>query len=144
MFELPMMRAWNFGPVSIHPMDGFVAIFALLTTSAVFVLIYATPVGRILRAMADNGDLARVVGSNIGRANASMWCLPGAICGIAGLLVGLKTLVSPEAGAELLLIAFAAAVVGGLGNCIGGVAGAARWTIAKASRTTLRARAKAT
>lgn len=69
-------------------------------------------------------DLARVVGINTGRANASMWCLVGAVCGIAGLLVGLKTLVSPEAGAELLLVAFAAAVVGGLGNPLGAVAGA--------------------
>ena len=124
MFELPLMRAWNFGPVVINPMDGIVAICALLTMTAVFVLMYATPVGRILRAMADNGDLARVVGINTARASASMWCLVGAVCGIAGLLVGLKTLVSPEAGAELLLTAFAAAVVGGLGNPLGAVAGA--------------------
>lgn len=124
MFELPLMRAWSLGPVAINPMDGIVAVFALLTMSAVFVLMYVTPVGRILRAMADNGDLARVVGINTGRANASMWCLVGAVCGIAGLLVGLKTLVSPEAGAELLLVAFAAAVVGGLGNPLGAVAGA--------------------
>lgn len=124
MFELPLMRAWNFGPVAINPMDGIVAVSALVTMSAVFVLMYMTPVGRILRAMADNGDLARVVGINTGRANASMWCLVGAVCGIAGLLVGLKTLVSPEAGAELLLTAFAAAVVGGLGNPLGAVAGA--------------------
>lgn len=124
MFELPLMRAWNFGPVAINPMDGIVAVSALLTMSAVFMLMYMTPVGRILRAMADNGDLARVVGINTGRANASMWCLVGAVCGIAGLLVGVKTLVSPEAGTELLLTAFAAAVVGGLGNPIGAVAGA--------------------
>lgn len=124
MFELPMMRAWNFGPVSINPMDGVVALLALLTVTTVFFILHATSLGRQLRAMADNHDLARVVGINTARSNAGIWCLVGVVCGIAGLLVGLKTLVSPEAGAELLLPAFAAAVVGGLGNPVGAVAGA--------------------
>lgn len=124
MFELPSMRAWTMGDVAINPMDGIVAILALMTMVGVFTLLHATPAGRVLRAMADNNDLARVVGINTGRANAIMWGLVGSVCGIAGLLVGVKTLVSPEAGAELLLAAFAAAVVGGLGNPLGAVAGA--------------------
>jgi neutral amino acid transport system permease protein len=124
MFELPMMRAWNFGPVSINPMDGIVAVMAVFTVAAVFLILHGTPMGLRMRAMADNHDLARVVGIPTARSNLTMWCLVGVVCGIAGLLVGLKTLVSPEAGAELLLPAFAAAVVGGLGNPIGAVAGA--------------------
>lgn len=124
MFELPMMRAWNFGPVAVNRMDGIVAAAAVVTMCAVFALMYLTPLGRTLRAMADNTDLARVVGIHTARANASMWCLAGAVCGLAGVLVGLKTLVSPEAGSEFLLTAFAAAVVGGLGNPIGAVVGA--------------------
>lgn len=124
MFELPLMRAWSVGDITMNPMDGLVAVLALVTMTGVFVLLFATPVGRVLRAMADNNDLACVVGINTARANATMWGLVGAVCGIAGLLVGLKTLVSPEAGAELLLAAFAAAVVGGLGNPLGAVAGA--------------------
>lgn len=124
MFELPLMRAWIVGDISVNPMDGIVAILALVTMAVVFALLYATPAGRVLRAMADNNDLARVVGINTARTNAIMWCLVGTVCGIAGLLVGMKTLVSAEAGAELLLAAFAAAVVGGLGNPLGAVAGA--------------------
>lgn len=126
LFELPLMRAWRLTEeVAINPMDGLAALLALTTMAGVFVLLYLTPAGRVLRAMADNNDLARVVGIRTARANATMWALVGAVCGIAGLLVGMKTLVSPEAGAELLLAAFAAAVVGGLGNPVGAVAGAA-------------------
>lgn len=124
LFELPMMRAWRWGEVTLNPIDGLVAALSLLTMVAVFLLLFATPIGRVLRAMADNNDLARVVGIRTASANAAMWCLVGVVCGIAGLLVGLKTLVSPEAGSELLLAAFAAAVVGGLGNPLGAVAGA--------------------
>lgn len=124
MFELPLMRAWKWGEVAINPMDGIVGAVALVTMLGVFGLLYATPTGRVLRAMADNHDLARVVGIRTARANALMWILVGAVCGMAGMLLGLKTLVSPEAGAEMLLAAFAAAVVGGLGNPLGAVAGA--------------------
>lgn len=124
MFELPLMRAWTLGDVSINPMDAVVAALSLVTMLGVFVLLYVTPAGRVLRAMSDNHDLARVVGINTRKTNAQMWALVGVVCGISGLLVGIKTLVSPEAGAELLLAAFAAAVVGGLGNPLGAVAGA--------------------
>lgn len=124
MFELPLMRAWTLGEVSINPTDAMVAALSLVTMSGVFVLLYLTSTGRVLRAMSDNHDLARVVGINTRRTNAQMWALVGVVCGISGLLVGIKTLVSPEAGAELLLAAFAAAVVGGLGNPLGAVAGA--------------------
>jgi len=124
MFELPMMRAWTMGAIAINRMDGIVALLALATMIGVFALLHATPAGRVLRAMADNVDLARVAGINTARASAWMWSLVGVVCGIAGVLVGLKTQVSPEVGAELLLAAFAAAVVGGLGNPLGAVAGA--------------------
>lgn len=124
LFELPMMRAWRLGEVVVNPMDAIVALGALLSVAGVFVLLHLTPAGRVLRAMADNPDLARVVGIATGRASAWLWALVGAVCGLAGLLVGMKTLVSPEAGAELLLAAFAAAVVGGLGSPWGAVAGA--------------------
>jgi len=125
MFDTPMLRAWTLGDVSVNPVDVAIAGISVVTVALVFVLLYLTPAGRVLRAMADNHDLARVVGIGTARANALMWLLVGAVCGMAGLLVGVKTLVSPEAGSELLLAGFAAAVVGGLGNPLGAVAGAA-------------------
>lgn len=124
LFELPLMRAWRWGEVTLNPMDAWVALASLLAMAGCFALLHATPMGRVLRAMADSDDLARVVGIRTARAQAALWCLTGAVCGLAGLLLGIKTLVSPEAGAELLLSAFAAAVVGGLGNPLGAVAGA--------------------
>lgn len=124
LFELPLMRAWRFGEVGINPMDAMVAGLALCSVAGVFVLLHLTPAGRVLRAVADDVDLARVVGISTVRANLLLWTLVGGVCGLAGMLVGMKMLVSPEAGAELLLAAFAAAVVGGLGSPVGAVAGA--------------------
>jgi neutral amino acid transport system permease protein len=46
------------------------------------------------------------------------------VCGIAGTVLGMRTTLSPEMGWTMLLPAFAAAVIGGLGNPVGAVAGA--------------------
>lgn len=124
MFQLPLLRAWRWGDVSFNPLDAMVGGLSLACVAGCFVLLHATPLGRTWRALADNDDLARVVGIRSARALSGLWLLTGAICGLAGLLLGLKTLVSPEAGAELLLGAFAAAVLGGLGHPVGAVVGA--------------------
>lgn len=124
LFDLPLMRAWRWGPLVMNPLDIMVGAMSLVCVALVFALLRFTSVGRTMRAIADDMDLARVVGIDSRGAMARMWVLSGVICGIAGLAFGLKTQVSPESGADLLLPAFAAAVVGGLGNPLGAVLGA--------------------
>ena len=50
-----------------------------------------------------------------------MWGLVGGITAVAGLILGIKTVVSPEIGWEMLLPAFAAAILGGIGSPLGAV-----------------------
>ena len=123
-FELPLERAWRFGDISLAPADLNLAGLTLLTLALVFGMLYATPLGRSLRAIADDPDLARVSGIRRERAMLAMWTIAGLVCGIAGTVVGMRTVVYPDAGWNMLLPAFAAAVVGGLGNPLGAVAGA--------------------
>lgn len=108
----------------MNPIDAIVAGFSLTCMALVFALLRFTSAGRTMRAIADDMDLARVVGIDSRAAMARMWMLSGVVCGVAGLAIGLKTQVSPETGAELLLSAFSAAVIGGLGNPLGAVLGA--------------------
>jgi branched-chain amino acid transport system permease protein len=124
LFDLPLLKAWRWGPLIMNPLDVLVGAMALVCVALVFALLRFTSVGRTMRAIADDMDLARVVGIDSRAAMARMWVLSGVVCGIAGLALGLKTQVSPEAGADVLLPAFAAAVVGGLGNPLGAVLGA--------------------
>lgn len=121
LFELPSMTAWRLGPISVNPMDVLVGAISIGCLATIFWILFRTSIGRILRAISDNADLARVVGINSQKAMAGMWLLTGAVTGIAGLAIGMKNVVSPDVGAELLLSAFAAAVVGGLGNPLGSV-----------------------
>jgi len=123
-FDMPITRAARWHGVMLNPTDGQLVLVTLAVLAVVFTLLYGTSLGRKMRALADDADLARVSGIGVERSMVTMWALTGAVCGIAGMMVGVRTVVSPDAGWDTLLPAFAAAVVGGLGNPLGAVVGA--------------------
>ena len=123
-FDLPLVRAWNFGGIRILPTDLAIAAVAAACLLVVFVLIYRTSFGRQLRAVADSADLARASGIRAGGLMLSLWLLVGALSSLGGVLLGMKAVVSPEMGWESLIPAFAAMVLGGIGSPVGAVLGA--------------------
>lgn len=123
-FEMPLVRAWNFGGIRILPTDLLIAAIAAACLAVVFVLIYRTSFGRQLRAVADSADLARASGIRAGGLMLSLWLLVGALSSIGGVLLGMKSIVMPEMGWESLIPAFAAMVLGGIGSPVGAVLGA--------------------
>ncbi|MDR6214866.1 branched-chain amino acid ABC transporter permease [Paracidovorax wautersii] len=123
-FDMPLVRAWNFGGLRILPIDVLIAAIAAGCLAVVFVLIYRTSFGRQLRAVADSADLARASGIRAGGLMLSLWLLVGALSSIGGVLLGMKAIVMPEMGWESLIPAFAAMVLGGIGSPVGAVLGA--------------------
>jgi branched-chain amino acid transport system permease protein len=123
-FDLPLTRAWNFGGVRLLPNDVAIAAVALAVLALVFAWLRYGRSGRLLRAVADNADLARLSGIRSHRLMWLLWALAGALAGLGGVLLGVKSVVMPELGWELLLPAFAAMVLGGIGSPAGAVAGA--------------------
>jgi len=123
-FEMPLVRAWNFGGIRLLPTDVLIAAIAAACLAVVFVLIYRTSFGRQLRAVADSADLARASGIRAGGLMLSLWLLVGALSSIGGVLLGMKAIVTPEMGWESLIPAFAAMVLGGIGSPVGAVLGA--------------------
>ncbi len=122
-FNLPIMRAVAVGPVRIVPSDVYLALTALAALAVAFVALYLTPLGRRMRAVADDPDLARASGIDARRVMVVLWLLAGAISGLAGILLGVKTVISPEMGWDILLPAFAATILGGIGSPVGAVLG---------------------
>ncbi len=76
-----------------------------------------------MRAFSDNEDLALLSGINPERVVAVTWIIAAALATIAGVLYGLDKSFKPFTYFQLLLPIFAAAVVGGLGNPLGAIAG---------------------
>ena len=79
--------------------------------------------GKQMRALSDNLDLAETTGINTSRVIFYTWLFAGALAGLAGVLAGAVTDVRPELGFALLLPIFAAVVLGGIGDAFGALAG---------------------
>lgn len=119
----PLLRAIDIGGVLVNPIDIALAAVATVAILLVFGLLKWTPVGRRMRAVADDIDLARASGINVRTVNITLWSMVGLLAAVAGIVLGMKTVVSAEMGWDMMLPAFAAAILGGLGNPIGAVAG---------------------
>jgi len=121
VFDVPLTAPYRLGELAISALDLQMAAAAGLCLAVAFGTLYFTPIGRQMRAVADNPDLARVSGIQPERVMIALWALVGAITAVAGLILGIKTVVSPEIGWEILLPAFAAAILGGIGSPVGAV-----------------------
>ena len=119
-FQLPITRALVFGGVRIRPLDLWLAGLSVVTLLLVLAILFATPIGRRMRAVADNRELARASGIRARPVMVTLWALVGLSSAVGGVMLGLRTVVVPEMGWNLLLPAFAAAVLGGVGNPMGG------------------------
>ncbi len=81
-------------------------------------------IGRAIRAVADNADLAELSGISKDRMMIVMWIIAGGITAIAGLFWCFFTRSSPEMGDAVILSVFASSVIGGLQSFLGTVSGA--------------------
>ncbi|MBP0465395.1 branched-chain amino acid ABC transporter permease [Roseomonas sp. PWR1] len=122
VFQVPLAWPIEVAGIRIPPMDLTLAGVAACALAGAFGVLYLTSIGRQMRAVADDPDLARISGIRPLRVMVTLWLLAGAAAGIAGLMLGVKTVVAPEMGWEGLLSAFAAAILGGIGSPVGAVA----------------------
>jgi neutral amino acid transport system permease protein len=81
-----------------------------------------TVLGKQMRALSDNLELAETTGINTKRVILYTWIFAGALAGLAGVLAGAITNLRPELGFELLLPIFAAVILGGIGDAFGALA----------------------
>ena len=103
-------------------------IVALTTFPILFLLIWLvqrTRQGKAMRATAQDQEAAAMMGINVNRTISFTFLIAGALAGVAGLLYALySTNIRYDQGFQLGLIAFTAAVLGGIGNLPGAVFGA--------------------
>lgn len=121
-YDLPFWRAWKFGDLRILPVEAGIALASFLVILVVHLILKYSRIGIEMRAVADNPSLARTGGIDPRRVNLATWSIALAVGGLAGIMLGMKTAIFPDMGWNLLLPAFAAAVVGGLGSPYGAIA----------------------
>ncbi len=109
--------------LAIKTSQGITVIVTVLLVAALFWFLNRTRAGKSMRAYSDNEDLALLSGINPERVVMITWILTGILATIAGTLYGLDKSYKPFTYLQLLLPIFAAAIVGGLGNPLGAIAG---------------------
>lgn len=109
--------------VMVIPQQILVSVGALVCMVVLTVFFRATTVGKAMKATAENQRAAYLVGIRVERVYLYTWACGGALAAIAGCLMAPLTLLSPDIGFPLLLKAFAATVLGGLGSMTGAIAG---------------------
>ncbi|MGF1500829.1 MAG: branched-chain amino acid ABC transporter permease [Paracoccaceae bacterium] len=96
---------------------------ALVLMLATHLLLTRTKTGKAMRAMADSPELARLSGIDTERVIWATWMISGGLAAAAGTLLGMDTQVTPTMGFHVLLPVFAAAILGGIGQPYGAMAG---------------------
>ena len=123
-FPFPPQRGIRFGIITITPNALILLLVALAALLAVWWLLRRTRIGREMRCVADNLYLARLNGISPERALLAMWVVASVLAGIAGILLGVRNVLTPTLGWDILLLAFAAAILGGIANPFGAAVGA--------------------
>ena len=109
--------------LSFKTTQGITIVTAIIVVAALFWFLNWTRTGKSMRAYSDNEDLALLSGINPERVVLYTWMIVAGLATIAGVLYGLDKGFKPFTYFQLLLPIFASAIVGGLGNPLGAIAG---------------------
>ena len=112
------------GDVAIGVLPLLVFVVAVAATAALQWLFNRTRLGRAFRAVSDDQEIAELMGLNSNKVYALATAIAFMLIAVAGVLQAMRTTVSPSDGPLLLLFAFEAVIIGGMGSFWGTLVGA--------------------
>jgi branched-chain amino acid transport system permease protein len=122
-YALPVVRGYQVGPVLITPIQGIIIVSSVVFMAALYILLTYTKLGKAIRAVADDMRLAEVSGLNANLMISVVFAIGSALAAASGMLIGMDTNLQPTMGFIITVKAFAAVVLGGLGNVYGAIVG---------------------
>jgi branched-chain amino acid transport system permease protein len=121
--DFQVQKPWEILSIRIVPRDVVVIVLSLIVLTAVGLVLTRTRIGKAIRAVADNPDLARSSGIDVDRVILVVWGAGAALATLGGVFFGLSDLVDWAFGFKLLLLMFAGVTLGGLGTAFGAFVG---------------------
>jgi branched-chain amino acid transport system permease protein len=112
------------GGMAIGVLPLLIFCLALAATAGLQWLFNSTALGRSFRAVSDDKEIAELMGLNSNQVYALATAIAFVLIAVAGVLQGMRTTVSPADGPLLLLFAFEAVIIGGMGSFWGTLVGA--------------------
>jgi branched-chain amino acid transport system permease protein len=114
---------FEFGGLTLGHLPLLTFGVAVLLLGGLHLMLARTPLGRRIRAIADDPATAQLVGVNSAAVNAAAAAIAMATVGVAGVFLAMRATVDPYAGAPQLIFAFEAVMIGGAGSLWGTLAG---------------------
>jgi len=112
------------GGLAVGVLPAMIFALALAATAALQWLFGSTALGRSFRAVSDDREIAELMGLDARKTFASATAIAFVLIALAGVLQAMRTTVAPADGPVLLLFAFEAVIIGGMGSFWGTLAGA--------------------
>lgn len=123
VYQTGIQMPWRIGPLTLKPDHLLIFGAAAVLVFLVHLFLTRTRMGKAMRAMSDNMDLALITGIPADRVIMWTWAIGGALAAAAGVLLGMDTRLHPVMGWTLLLPIFAATILGGIGRPYGAILG---------------------
>ena len=121
--EYQSQRAQSYGVFTLTNRALASIVIALVVLVLVALMLQKTKIGKAMRAVSDNRDLAASSGIDVNRVILIVWMMGGALAALGGVLLGLSDQVQWDMGFRLLLLMFAGVTLGGLGTAYGALVG---------------------
>jgi branched-subunit amino acid ABC-type transport system permease component len=119
-YAIDQTRVYDLGLVRIAPGQAVAICVAAVVTPAVALLLARTSIGKSMRAVADNRDLAAISGVDVERIGTYVWILAGALAGLGGVMFAMiQGTFDPNLGYQILFLIFTSVVLGGIGSAYG-------------------------
>jgi branched-chain amino acid transport system permease protein len=109
--------------ISTVPKNLIIVGFTIAVLGLVGLFLQRTKLGTAMRAVSDNSDLAESSGIDVQRVILATWVIGAGLAGLAGVMFGISEQVQWDMGFKLLLLIFAAVILGGLGTAFGAMLG---------------------
>jgi branched-subunit amino acid ABC-type transport system permease component len=116
--------AIDLGPFAYAPRDLWIMGISIIVLALVAIALVRTRIGKATRAVSDNPALAAASGIDVDRVVTTVWVVGTALAALSGIMFGLIQQVDYLLGFRVLLLVFAAVVLGGLGTAWGAMVGA--------------------
>ena len=107
----------------ITPLQIWIIVISLLLLGFLHLFMKKTKIGKAMRAVADNKDVAEIVGISSEKIYSYSFIIGSAIAGIAAVLIGLEQNLEPMMGTNLMIKGFTGAIIGGIGSVPGAILG---------------------
>jgi len=116
-------RAVDYGVFTMTNRSLASIVISVVVLVLVALMLQRTKIGKAMRAVSDNRDLAASSGIDVNRVILVVWMMGGALATLGGVLLGLSDQVQWDMGFRLLLLMFAGVTLGGLGTAYGALIG---------------------